>query len=196
MSLCMPLHVDRADALAQALRAEGVPVNAIAVNQVTPCAVAVALDCRHRQVALLKSHAPACQLQVLEASASQQFLASKRADQQRALAKLREDPALRCCLCCLLCRRCCASKRSQAFQLAACGESVMMCAAVDVLAMLKHDSVLQGIGSHRSAVGGLGSEGRAGAAVLRGYCLEVEHRAVTSSEGGGHHGRNGSPQAC
>jgi arsenite-transporting ATPase len=51
--------------LAKALRAEGVPVNAIAVNQ------------------------------VLEASASQQFLASKRTDQQRALAKLREDPALR-----------------------------------------------------------------------------------------------------
>lgn len=106
MYLCLPLHVDRAGAVAQALRAEGVPVNAIAVNQVTPCAVAVAVDCRHRQVALLKSHAPACQLQVLEASASQQFLASKRADQQRALAKLREDPALRCCLCCLLCRRC------------------------------------------------------------------------------------------
>jgi hypothetical protein len=35
---------------------------------------------------------------VLEASASQQFLASRRTDQQRALAKLREDPALRCCL--------------------------------------------------------------------------------------------------
>lgn len=48
--------------------------------------------------ALLKARAPACRLQVLEASASQQFLASKRTDQQRALAKLREDPALRCCL--------------------------------------------------------------------------------------------------
>ena len=35
---------------------------------------------------------------MLEASASQQFLASKRTDQQRALAKLRDDPALRCCL--------------------------------------------------------------------------------------------------
>lgn len=31
----------------------------------------------------------------MDADASQKFLASKRADQQRALAKLREDPALR-----------------------------------------------------------------------------------------------------
>lgn len=50
----------------QALRAEGVPVNTIAVNQ------------------------------VLDGGASRKFLASKRADQQRALQKLRSDPALRC----------------------------------------------------------------------------------------------------
>jgi len=34
--------------------------------------------------------------QVLDAGASRKFLASKRADQQRALQKLRSDPALRC----------------------------------------------------------------------------------------------------